>query len=96
MGEHDTTLIETPLPRRAASRRCSDHSALVVHINGLKEALVEERQARERAFSVLATKLDAASAEVGKLKVDMAKLLGGIAAVLAIVQIVLKFIPGGG
>ena len=96
MSDRDQTPVETPLPRRRTSKRCSDHSALVVQIMDLKEALKVEADQRERAFTVLMTKLESTTTEVSKIRVDMAKLLGGIAAVLAVVQIVLKFIPGGG
>jgi hypothetical protein len=96
MSDRDITPKETPIPRRYTSKRCSDHSALVVQIEGLREAMRMETEQRERAFTVLSTKLDNTTTEVSKLKVDMAKLLGGIAAALAVIQIVLKFIPSGG
>ena len=94
MSDHITP-VETPIPRRIP-KRCSDHSALVVQIENLREDIMQERERRERAFSVLATDLKSVAVEVGKIKLDMAKLLGGIAVLLAAIQIVLKFIPTGG
>lgn len=109
MGDDDVTPIETPLPDKvkrleqlsterpmSQQRFCPDHSGLVTEIQNLKEDIVEERKRRETAFTALLGKVDQTAAEVGKLKVDMAKLLGGIGVAIFLLQIALKFIPTGG
>jgi hypothetical protein len=75
--------------------RCTEHKAIVGAINGMKETIMEERRQRETAFTVLNTKLETVSEKVGGIEIKMAKLLGGIAVGLALVQVALKFIPGG-
>jgi len=95
MSESDTP-VETPVPRKPLSGRCSDHSAIVVELRELKQDGRDERDRRERSFTVLESEIVKVADKLSELRVSQAKLLGGVAALLALIQIALKFLPGGG
>jgi hypothetical protein len=81
--------MRTPIPAPA----CTSHKAMATSIDGLKEDLVEERRQRELGVAEIKTDIKLVGRDVSKLKVDMAKLLGGIGVAIAILQVVLRYIP---